>query len=57
MGWKEINTNLFAIYFYVCDVVLKHSGHVDFWKLVFAEHYEQTGLPTGSISHDHKLFP
>ncbi len=48
---------LFAIYFNVSDVVLKHSGDVDLWELVLTEDDEQTGLPTSTISNDHQLLP
>lgn len=48
---------LFAINLDVSDVVLKHCGHIDLWKLVLTEHNEQTGLPAGSISNYDQLFP
>lgn len=48
---------LFAVDFNVCDVVLKHCGNIDLWKLVLAEHNEQTGLPAGSVSYYDQLFP
>lgn len=48
---------LFAVNFNVCDVVLEHCGNIDLWKLVLAEHNEQTGLPAGSVSDDDQLFP
>ena len=58
--WSELWANdsyLFAVHFNVSNIVLKHGGHVHLWKLVLAEHDEQTGLPTGSISHYDQLFP
>lgn len=48
---------LLAIDFNVSNVVLKHCGHIDLWKLVFTEHNQKTGLPAGSISHYDQLFP
>lgn len=48
---------LFAVNFDVSDVVFEHRGHVDLRELVLAEHDQETGLPTGSVSHYDQLFP
>lgn len=48
--------HLFAVNLNICNIVLKHSGNVDFWKLVFAEHDKQTGFTARSISYNHQLF-
>lgn len=48
---------LFAVNFYVCNVVFEHRRHIDLWELVLAEHNQETGLPTGSVSDYDQLFP
>lgn len=48
---------LFSINFNVSDIVLKHSGDVDFWELVLAEDDEQTGFSTCTISNYYQLLP
>lgn len=56
--WEEHNHSyLFAINFNVSNVVFKNRRHIDLWKLVLAEHNEQAGLTTSSISHYDQLFP
>lgn len=57
MWIAEMQQYLFAVNLNVCDVVLEHCGNVDLWKLVLAEHNEQTGLPAGSVSDYDQLFP
>lgn len=47
--------HLFTIHLDVCHVVLKYSGHIDLRKLIFAEDNEQTGLPAGTVAHNHQL--
>ena len=53
---ERVFSNLFAINFYVSNVVLKDGGHIDLWELVFTEHNEKTRLSTSSISHYDQLF-
>lgn len=48
-------TYLFAIHLNVCDVVLKHGGHVHFRELVLAEDDQKARFTTGSVAHDHQL--
>lgn len=57
-GWRGILVMyLFAVNFYVGNVVFEHRGHIDLRELVLAEHNEETGLPTGSVSYYDQLFP
>lgn len=48
-------SHLFAIHFYVSNVVLKHSGYVDLGELVLAEDNQEACLSTSSISHYNQL--
>lgn len=51
----EKTSYLFPIHLDICHIVLKHCGHVHLRELVLAEHYEEAGLPTGSITDYHQL--
>lgn len=51
------SAHLSAVHLDVGHVVLKHGGNVHLGELVFAEHDEEAGLPTGAVAHDHQLLP
>lgn len=50
-------SHLFAINFYVSNVVFEHRGDVDLRELVLAEDDEKTCLATSAISNYHQLLP
>ena len=52
--WLKL-TNLFAVNFNICYIVLKDCGYIDFWELVFAEDDQKAGFTTGTITNDHQL--
>lgn len=58
---KSIQTcnsaHLSAVHLDVGHIVLEHGGNVHLGELVFAEHDEEAGLPTGAVAHDHQLLP
>ena len=48
-------SHLFTINLDICDIVLEHSGHIDLWELVLAEHDQETSLPARTVTDYHEL--